>query len=491
MLPSADIQKKDFQTGGAPPSSIGILAIIAAAATGTTNVPGSFARDDLAVDAYQYGPLTEYGSYHLQVAKKPVVLCKCAASVAGAYGSVTSDAKGGTSVVSTDGSVLPVDEFDFVLTIKTGGTIGVAGITYTDSHDNGDSTSGVKALGTQTSLTYSKSNIKINFGSGTLVAGATYRFFTTRPHPNDADLPASLNAMKLTRLPWEGVLIDAECGTGTVGLVDTWLQGLEALGQFKFALLNTRHKTEPVPTAEDETAYATAMTTIVQNSASIRLCVGADAADYVSTLTGISQPRPVSMFLGARAMQIPVGEDPAFVSRGNIAGASIADGNGNPRWHDEDLYPTLDDQRLVVMRSFAPGGPQGTYICNANVLSPSGSDYVWLQHVRTMNLACTIAWQRLSKLLSMGVGKQPPDPTTGKVFILETDAQRIESYVNAGFSPALDGQVNGVSFTLARNDDLSANAQSTVHGTVKIVALAYLKKFVVEAAFSKTIAVGG
>jgi hypothetical protein len=491
MLPNADITKQDFQTGGASPSSIGILAILACAATGTLNAPASYARDDLAATDYKAGPLVEYASHHLQVAKKPVVLCQTAGSVAAAYSAVTAIALGGTSVVSTDGATLPYDHFDFILTIVAGGVIGVTGITYTTTHDAGDSTSGIKALGTATSLTFANSNIKINFGVGTLVAGATYHFTTTRPKPNNADLVASLQAMKVTRQPWEGVLIDADCDTGTPGLVDTWLAGLEAVGQFKFALLNTRHKNVPVPTAESEAAYAASMTTIVQNAASIRLCVGADAADYTSTLTGISQARPVSMFLGARAMLIPVGEDPAFVGRGNLPGASIADGNGNPRWHDEDLYPDLDDQRFVTMRSFAPGGPQGTYICNANVLSADGSDYKWLQHVRTMNLACTIAWQRLSKLLSVGVGKQPPDPATGKVYIREEDAQRIEDYVNAGFSPALDKQVSGVHFKLSRTDDLSSNAQSTVTGTVKIVSLAYLKKFLVQASFSKTIAVGG
>jgi len=131
------------------------------------------------------------------------------------------------------------------------------------------------------------------------------------------------------------------------------------------------------------------------------------------------------------------------------------------------------------------------YINNANVLSPNGTDYKWLQHVRTMNVACTIAWQRLSQLLSVGVDKQDPDPQTGKVYITENDAQRIESFVNAGFSPALDKQVSRVLFQLSRTDDLSANAQSTIHGTVKIVSKAYLKNFVIEASFAKSIAVNG
>jgi hypothetical protein len=254
-------------------------------------------------------------------------------------------------------------------------------------------------------------------------------------------------------------------------------------------LINTRHKTQPVPTAESEGAFATAMQTLTQSDASTRLCVGTDAADYTSTLTGISQPRPTALFLAARAMLIPVGEDPAFVGRGNLPGASLADNRGNPRWHDEDLYPNLDQLRLVTLRSFAPGGPTGIYVTNANVLSPSGSDFVWLQHVRVMNLACSIAWKILNTQLSLGVGKQTPDPTTGAIYIQPKDAQRINGLVNAAFASPLKGQLSAISFALAQDDDLSSNSSSTVHGTIAVESLAYLKRFLITSTFVKTISV--
>lgn len=496
MLPSVSIKKSDFATGAVAPQPTGMMAIIAASATGTTNTPGSYARDDLVLNDYGYGPLTDYASYCLQIGGLPVIPVKPVTSVASAYGSITANAGTGTSActgVTTGG--LPFDEYDILVTIIAGGTVGSSGITYTYSLDGGDSTSGVKALAPTTPAPVplnapdGTTLAELQFGAGTLTPGATYQCFTTRAQPNNSDLSTSLTALSMTRQGWEGALIDAVYGTGTVGVVDTWLAGLEDVGQFHFALLNTRHKTQPVPTAESETAYAAAMTTLTQNDASIRLCVGTDAADLTSTLTGISQPRPTALFLAARAMLIPVGEDPAFVGRGNLSGASIADGRGNLRWHDEDLVPTLDGLRLVSLRSFAPGGPQGVYICNANVLSPSGSDFVWLQHVRTMNLACALAYQVLIGQLSIGVGKKAPDPKTGAIYIQEKDAQRIEGLVNSAFSVPLKGQVNAISFSLARDDDLSSNSSSTVHGTIAIQSLAYLKKFSVQSTFVKTIAV--
>jgi hypothetical protein len=487
MIPSVDIQKKDFQTGGTAPAPTGILAIIAASQLSTgTNLPSTYARDNLAVTSYGYGPLSEDASYVIQVAKKPVVLLSPTTSTPGAYSAITATALGGTSAVTADGSQLPCDEFVGVtLTVLTGGTIGTPGIKYTLSKDGGDSNGGIASLGSANFITDAVSGIKLNFASGTLIAGATYVFNTTRPLAGNGDLPASLLALGNTRLPWEGVLIDCTYGTGTVGIVDTWLQGLEARGLFRFALLNTRHKTEPVPAAESEATYAAAMTTLTGEDESIRICVGVDAADYTSTLTGVTQPRPTALFLAARAMLIPVGEDPAFVGRGPLPGASISDGNGNPKWHDEDLYPTLDSQRLTTLRSFDPSAATGVFICNANVLSEPGSDYVWLQHIRTMNLACSIAWQILTKQLSIGVGVQPPDPNTGEVYILEQDAQRIEALVNAAFRNPLNKQVTSCTFALSRTDDLSSNTDSTVTGTVGLDDLRYLKNFEVDASFLK------
>lgn len=488
MIPSVSVKKSDFQTGVARPSPTGVGVIIAASSTGTNNQPAGYARDALAVAALGYGPLTEYGSYGLQVGGNPVVLEKCAASIAGACGAVTTVGTG-TSAITASGAAF--DEYNIFLNFLTGGTIGVAGITYNISLDGngGGSTSGTTALGTANTIAPANTGVTIGLGAGTILAGTTAQFFTTRPQPNNADLAPALTALGNCRIPWEAVLVDVAYNVGTVGQLDTWETGLEAKGQFHLILMNTRHKNNPVPTAESEAAYLTAMTTLTQNDASINVAVGTDAAAYTSSLTGVSQPRPTAMFLLARIMAIPVGEDPAFSGRGNIPGATIADGNGNPYWHDEDLYPGLDALRLTTLRSFAPGGPQGVYFCNANLLSPNGSDYVWVQHARCMNLACGIAWSVLSGLLSVGVGKQAPDPVTNGVYIAEHDAQRIEGQVNAALRTPMKNQVVQVVFVLSRTDDLSSNSSATVNGNLEIESLAYLKKYQIQASFVKSIAV--
>jgi len=484
-LPSVSISKNTFTTSQAPASSVGILAVCAASSTGTALSPGGFARTDLAVAAYGIGPLTDFGAYDIAVANKPALLVKGVATYAGSYGTLNKTVAG--SSVVTVGSAEPYDRYSVIVTVVTGGTIGVAGITYTYSLDGGTNTSGLQALGTANTVTLPSSNVQFNFAAGTLAAGDTWNVMTERPLMGDNAALDCLTALSTTRLPYEGVLIDSSATASTVGLIDTFLTGLEAKGIFKFVLLNSRFKNEPEPTAESESAYASALNAMFGSSTSIRICVGADGAHLPSQITANNLKRPTSLLLAARAMAIPIGEDPAFVSRGAITGAAISDNQGNPYDHDEDLFPNIDPLRLTSLRSFAPGGPQGVYITNANTIQPSGGAFPYLQHIRVMNRACEIAWAVLTTQLSRGVRKNPKaDPNTGAVYIFEPDAASIEDLVNEALAQPLKGQVSDFKFSLSRTDNMNA-VPCIVTAVLSIVALAYIKGFQVQAQFSKTI----
>lgn len=488
-VPTVKITKAAFAANQVSPTPfpVGILAILASAATGTQNQPAGFYRDDVAYSAFGDGPLVQYASYDLAVSGNAAILQRTTCANPATYSAVTSSPGTGTSAVTTDATVLPQDTYDVILTILQGGTVGTAGILYNVSLDGGDATGPQTALGTANTILLPNGGGQIDLGAGTLATGATYQFFTERPLMGNTDLATATTALSQTRLPWEAVLADCVYGTGTISLLDTWLAGLEGNGQFHFVFLNTRMKNRPVPTAETEAAYAAAMTLLTENDTTIRACVGTDGADLTSTMTGWTQQRPTALFVAARTMQIPIGEDPAYVARGSLTGASI-DLNGNPYHHDEDVFPGLDAQRLMTLRSFAAGGPQGTYVTNANVLSANGSSYVWVQNIRTMNVACQYAWQILSTQLSKGVGKKAPDPITGGVYIAEEDAQLIESLVNPVIYDATEGQVAGVLFSLSRTDDLSVTP-AVCNAEIQEEQLAYLKGFNVTTTYTKSIQV--
>src|ERR1700722_17379864 len=149
--PNVTIQKATFATVQAPPSTVGVLAILAGSSTGTVGVPSGFARSNLAVQQFGYGVLTEAASYLLAFANNPVVLCKLTTTNAGTYTGLNVTGVLGTSVVTTSGA--PFDHYVMSVTVVNGGTVGTPGITYTWSPDNGNIVNGAVALGSATTIT--------------------------------------------------------------------------------------------------------------------------------------------------------------------------------------------------------------------------------------------------------------------------------------------------------------------------------------------------
>lgn len=483
--PGVTVTKNPFALPAIPPSNDGVLAILASSQNALANI-GSYADPNVLLTTAGYGPLTEYGAYDMIASGRPIVAVPSTASVTATYGTIDHSKVTGT-LVPAAGATHPLEHYAVVVTFLTTGVIGVAGITYTYSLDNGNSTSSPVALGTATTLTIPNSGVSFTLtATQTVNAGDFFLCPTERALLADADVTTALNSLALSRLPWEIALIDSNFGAATVGVIDTILGGLEKKGQFKIALVNARFKLEPQPSGETEAAYATAMATVVGSQVSQRMCVGADGGHVPSSLTGLNLKRPTSMFLAAMAMALVpnIGTDPAFVGNGSLPGCQIADGNGNPFDHDEDLFPNLDGLGLVTLRSFAPGGPAGCYITNANVLS-GGSNIKYIQQLRVLNKACSIAWSILSSVLSLGV-RTVVNGQTGVVNIAEIDAQKIDNLVNPPLQGALQGQVTGVLFTTSRTDNLQANPP-IVTAQVAVVGLSYVKGFSVTVAFAKSI----
>jgi hypothetical protein len=371
-----------------------------------------------------------------------------------------------------------------VVTIVAGGTRGVAGITFTYSLDGGLTTSAVQALATASTFNVPNSGVVLAFGTGTFVAGDTFSFALTGARMTTSDLSTALEALRITSLQWELVLVGGHDATGaTVTILDTWLAAREAEGRYRSFICNAVPKG-----VTTEAAYLTAMNTAWSAVASIRGCVGADVGDLVSSLPGrgLTQQRPVSLALAARAAKIAYGTDPAFVADGPVTGFGLADARSNPKNHDENIYPGLDALRLVTLRSF--DRKAGTFITNANVISTQGSDYVWLQHVRTMNRACEISFDVLTQQLSRGVRKSTKTGPLGEVYIAEEDAQRIEQLVNQSLTE-LKSQVSDLRFTLSRTDNIGSNGPVVLNGDLKVSSLSYIKEIDENASFARTVSV--
>lgn len=482
MIPRVKFTKSDGNTGATPPSTLGIAAIIAIASQGSVNIPSTYARGDLAFNDFSDGYLAEDVSMIIDESGNQAVAIRPTTTNAAAYGTIAytgSGTVGGGGFIV--GTATAVDDFDFVVKFITGGTTGSTGITFQYSYDGGDNFSATVALATGLVVTIADQNGH-TLGSFTLttaktvVTGDSFVCSVTGPTMADGDLAASLEALRLFKGPWECVAIHGLVADSTnVGSVDTWLAARELEGKFRFFLMHTALKGTTA-----EATYLTNMTTAYENVSSDRGGICADGGFVTQAIRGTAQRRSSLIPTLARIMGESFEVMASRVSDGPLAATQIDDANDNPVFHDEALYPGLDDLHLTALRSI--NGKPGAFVNLPRVISVDGSDYVFIPHIRMMNQGCEAAWAVLSNLLSAGVLR---DKTTG--FILESEAQRIEALVNGALDLVYAGKISGWSFALSRTDNISANSGATLSGTLSIEAPAYITEFDVNTRFVKTI----
>lgn len=477
MLQQVTTQKTDGNAGAVIPGADGILAIIAAAPSGTQNQAGVYGSMTAVKSDFPSGRLVEAASFVMNRAKKPVVLVRAAASTNGAYSSITKTGTG-TSVM-TAGSSFPSDDFVATVEFLTGGTIGVAGITYRYTLDGlvwtGPIALGVAntiALMLPPSLTVA-SGAGLALGAGTIVAGDKATFTTTAPVMNNADLVAALEALRLSTLRYEAVLVDGVSDATQFGAAGTWRAARDGDGRFYSFIENTRYKTS----VETEAAYKTALDTVYGAVSDIGTMLCADGFDAPSQETGLTLRRPTSWFAAARGMSRALAEDISAPAYGPADGLSILDSKGASKYHNEEMFPTLDDAKYVTMRTFA--GETGFYITNPNLFSPLGSDWYYWQYARLMNRALEITGSVLRKRLSLGIDRVQ-DSVLPIIRISEEDAVEIEGLVREAILKDLRGQVTDAGYSIVRTDDIGGLGPVTINGDTWIVPKAYPKKFAVK-----------
>jgi hypothetical protein len=484
MIPGVGVTKRDFQTGVVPPSDTGILAIIATSSAGVANTPAG-ETDPVQADAdFGEGPLLELGCCFMAEAKKPFLGIKSTPTTDGTYGTITPTGTGTATWTGKTGTH-PFDAYPVVWKCIAGGTEGTAGIQWQYSLDGGQTFSQTQTQGTSGDFVIPNTGMTFSLGSTTtVVAGDIFVCQTVAPILSTTDIAPSLEALRRFKGEWDAVFIDTAASATIISQVDTWLSALEGVGVFKVAILRTRPRAHDG--TETEAQYATAMSTAYSASSSIRLFVGADDCDKVSqspNLGGYVIPRPAAISIAARVLSTTEEVDPAEVDLGALPNTIIDDANQNPKWHDEAVDPGLDPLRLATLRTFqGPTAPSGVFVNNCPMLSPAGSDYVYIQHARVMNKGCTQSYALLLQRLSKGV-RTNPDGT-----IFELDAKKIDQAITQKLQLSLAGQCTGVKFSVSRTDDLSSNQGSTVNCTLEIASLKYIKKFAVTASFAVAIA---
>lgn len=476
-VPNAKLRKTDGNTGVVRPGADGICAILAPSASGTANQAASYAKGKTLGDDFGGGLLPEFGAWMLQFTQKPIVAVKTAASVAAALSAVTH-AGAGTSVVTVSGT--PIDDYQVIFKVIAGGTIGVAGATYQYTLDNGVNWTPVSALGVAVSLalltpTGGATGITLAFAAGTLLAAQTEACTSTAARMNNADLVAALEALRLSSLPFESILVAGPIDSTMVATLAAWRLLRDSEGRYYSWASNWR----PADAGETEAAYLIAAVAALGNSSDTFALVHSGSADYASPLTGLLLRRDASLGALTRSMSVPLGVMASRNADGPLVGVGIKDARGNPKYHDEAQSPGFDDARFSVLRSF--DGEPGAYLNLPRLFSPPGSDYVFFPHARVMNRACKMAKDLLTKRLSMGVRSDENG------HIAEVDAAEIDLLITETLMGELAVHCTGCGFILSRTDDLNSNGEKTLTGELWVVPLKYVTGFDINALFRRTI----
>ncbi len=302
--------------------------------------------------------------------------------------------------------------------------------------------------------------------TGTIVAGDVVTFRTLAAYWNNTDLQAGLDALTNTKQTWNIALIVGPADASSFSAVDAWLVGLEQKNKFKYAIMSTR-----IPDiGESEATYQAALAGIFGNSASVWIDLCAGACKLTSAVTARSYRRPVAWIDAVRASSVDPRTDLAEVLQGPLPATSITDSNGNPDDHDESLFPGLDDQRFTVLRTF--DGRPGVFINNGRIFAPIGSDFIFVQFRRVMNIACTALVGYLELRLSSEVFV---NPQTG--FITKGQAADLNNGGTQAMANVTLPQKRAakVQYVVSETDNILSTF--TITGEARIVPNGYVKFF--------------
>jgi hypothetical protein len=461
-LPRLTITQVDNALGATAPATRN-LAIVACSESGTAATPQAFTRASSVLSTFGQGPLTEGAARAINRYGLTVVCVKAAQATAGTVGTLTKTITG-TCVPTAAGGAAPLDAYEVVITVVTGGTVGVAGITWTYSLDGGRTTSAPQTQGTGTTLTVPSSGVSFTLGAGTLVAGDTWACPTVAPAFDATSLGAALDALAATATAWDGVLVLGNLTGALSDVVDGKLASMATAGKYHWWCGHFRMANS----GESDATYQTAFGSEFNAKSSIYGGVSFGDHWFTSDVSGRVYKRPaiysVAPFGQSQSEEI----DPAELDLGPLPGTQIRDANGNILFHDEAEQPGADDLRAITLRTW--DGFPGTYVGNFRLLSPAGSDFQFLQHRRVMNIALTESRLFLLRRLSKATRV---NKTTGR--ILESDRLRIQDGLNGKLRSRLTGKgkASDAYCIVSGDDDLLGGDPLTVQ--VFVVPLAYPK----------------
>jgi len=468
--------------GQVSPGTGRTMVVVGVSSTGTANQVLASSDPNDFISAYGYGPMVEAASLIANASGNPVIAIKASTVGAGTNSSVINGS-GNTSSSAVTLSGTPYDTYYGLVTVSTGGTIGTAGIILNISLDANRTYTPV-AIGTASSYVIPNTGLTLNFGAGTMVAGDTFKWYSTEPTRSDATVASAIQALYGYQTEFLNILVTGDTDSSDATSFATDQGALMNKKQWTAILTNARDIVWGGQSTETEAAWMASIEADFQNFVSDYVSVSAGNYNITSPISQIQYRRPCSWVAAVRDAQQNLGQDISQVASG-------PNGPGGPMsplvlpstpdgfiYHDEAVHPGLDGARFLALQSYQ--GFPGLYIDNANMMAGPGSDFNWLQRDEVVFEFCRVVYQFFTLELSQAV---PVDAKTG--FILPAAAADLENRCNAQLTADLVGSsppaVTAANVVITRTNNILATSQLIVTGN--IIPLAYIKSVPITVRF--------
>lgn len=464
-VPQVEMTELDGALGILPTSAGKLEAIAGDASAGPMNTPAAFASATAVRSNFGSGRIVEKACYAIEHYGKPVVLCRTAQNVTASFGTLDDSGVTGNTTVTLHAAAAADDDYEFVWITVDGGTVGTPGITFQWSLDGGRTLSPVTALGSAAFFAVPDSgSLRYDFTVATLAAGDTFSQSHKAPSWDNTALADALDALKASKQPWEYVTILGDADGSAVDTAETKLEAMHNNGKHRWALMHFRAPDD----GENDADYQTAFDTAMSSHKTVNVDVSAGAANVLSSVSFRQYRRPIIFGYADRYAAVSEEQDISAIAFGPLPGVQIRDGNGNVIEHDEAESPGLDDLGVTTLRTW--DNRDGVFVTNPRIFCPTGSDFIFAQFRRVMNIGRTALQAYLETRLSLPIRV---NRKTG--FILESEARDIESGANNAMGTALltRPKASAVSFVLSRTDNLLST--QTLNYTARIVPLGYPK----------------
>lgn len=460
------------------------LAIVGPAASGAENTPQPFNRKSTLLAEHTHGPLAEAAAYALTY-EVPKVICvrtQTSDQAAGAYGSITVDSVDGA--VTGDGTTKPGGDYEVVVVVTTGFTVGTTGGYYKYSLDGGRLFSNPIALGTDTSITLPLGGGKYNLVSSDVwLAGESFELVTTAPKWSTAGLTAALTALRDSTIPFGFVqFVGPFASTGEINAAHAGILDLRTKIKYVRGMGHFRAKTA----AESTATYKTALQTLV--GAVDKDLLGLTVSWYApsSVNPGAEYVAPFCWAVAPRTAKLR--EDISANSRtefGKLTG-SIRDGAGQVRDRAVDDFEqagAFTALRAIAPRTWPDKPDSEIYVGAGATLGADGTDTQLYRVAQVLDLAAETAYSPLAD--RVGRGMLPgADGTT-----LDPDEQkRIQDGVSTILSKALvkTGKAVNARLVLDPGQTIVGTPPITITGQVLVKIKGYPDEFAVDVAVDLT-----